>query len=103
MYGEDVAAGFRKGFEERIGGRNHQVAIKRRIGVAAQRLDHVGAEGDVRHEVPVHDIEIAVTRTCWTTVLPPSSTSLKERSQHPISEESVVPEWSIAAVRWDAY
>lgn len=37
---------------------NHQMAVKKRIGMAAQRIDDERADGDVWHEVPVHHIDM---------------------------------------------
>jgi hypothetical protein len=63
MHGDDVRAGLGEGFEIRIARRDHQVHIEHFPGVGAQRLHHIGADRDVGHEVPVHDIDMNPIRT----------------------------------------
>ena len=58
MHGDVVAAGFGKGLEIGVAGRDHQMRVKDLLGVRPHRLDDVGAVGDVRHEMPVHHIEM---------------------------------------------
>ena len=58
MHGDLVAAGFCKGFEIGVAGRDHQMRVKDLLGVRAHRLDDVGAVGNVRHKMPVHHVEM---------------------------------------------
>ena len=58
MHGDVVAAGFGKGLEIGIAGRDHQMGVEDLLGVRAHRLDDIGAVGNVRHEMPVHHVEM---------------------------------------------
>ena len=58
MHGDAVAAGLGKGRQVEIGGRNHQMAVERLVGPAADRLDHRRPERDVGDEMPVHHVEV---------------------------------------------
>lgn len=58
MDGDAVTAGLSEGFEIVIDRRDHQMAIEGRVRVGTQRLDDVGTEGNVRHEMPVHYIKV---------------------------------------------
>ena len=49
---------FQKNF--RLG--THQVHIEKQLGQRAQRLHHGRTEGDVRHEMAVHDVEMQPIR-----------------------------------------
>ena len=57
MHGDDVA-GVGKGLEIRIAGCDHEVHVEHLPGVRAKRLDHAGADRDVRHEMPIHDVDM---------------------------------------------
>src|SRR5262249_59021975 len=39
-------------------GGDHQVHVEHLFGVRAQRLHHVGTDGDIGHEVPVHHVDM---------------------------------------------
>jgi hypothetical protein len=52
----------REGLEVGVGRRDHQVDVERQRAVAAQRRNDHGAEADVGHEVPVHDVEVQPVR-----------------------------------------
>ena len=54
----DVRASLDEGLEIGIGRRDHQVHVEGQRAVPAQRAHQRGAEGDVRHEMPVHDVEM---------------------------------------------
>jgi hypothetical protein len=41
---------------------DHQVTVQRQRGVLEQRLDHRQAEGEVGHEVVVHDVHVQPVR-----------------------------------------
>ena len=41
-----------------IGRQHHQVGLERQRGVLAGRGDHVGAEGEVGHELAVHHVPL---------------------------------------------
>ncbi len=58
MHRDVVAAGLGEGFEVGIARRNHQMGIEDLFGVRPHRLDHVGAIGNVGHEMAVHDVEM---------------------------------------------
>ena len=58
VHGDDVGAGLCEGFEIRIARRDHQVHIERLFGVAADRLHHIRADGDVGNEMAVHDVDM---------------------------------------------
>ncbi len=62
MHRDAVTAGLRKGFEIGIDGGDHQMAIEEGIAVRPKRLDDIRPEGNVRHEMPVHDIEMNPVR-----------------------------------------
>ena len=58
MHGDDVGAGFGEGLDEGIARRDHQMHVEELLRMRAQRLHHVGADGDVGHEMPVHDVDM---------------------------------------------
>ena len=58
MHGDDVGAGLGEGFEIGIARRDHQVHVERLVGVLAQRLHDVRADGDIGHEMPVHHVDM---------------------------------------------
>ena len=58
MHGDDVGAGLGEGFEVGIARRDHQVHVERLLGNRPDRLHHVGADGDIGHEVPVHHVDM---------------------------------------------
>ncbi len=37
---------------------DHEVAVEEQVGVLAQRLDHRRADGEVRHVMPVHAVDV---------------------------------------------
>ena len=45
-------------FDVAIGVADHQVHVERHLGDALERRDDRRADGDVRHEVPVHDVDV---------------------------------------------
>ena len=53
-----IGAGFGEGFEIRIARRDHQVHVERLFGVRPDRFDDVRADGNVRHEMAVHDVDM---------------------------------------------
>ena len=58
MHRDDVGAGGGEGLDIWIAGRNHQMHVERLLGMRTERLDHVGADGDVRHKMAVHHIDM---------------------------------------------
>ena len=44
--------------EERIDGRDHQMDIEWLRGVRPKRLHHGGTDGEVGHEMAVHDVDV---------------------------------------------
>ena len=50
--GVDVAGGHRIGFH------HHQMGFEGQRGMGACRCDHVGSEGQIRHETTIHDIPL---------------------------------------------
>jgi hypothetical protein len=53
-----LAPGLGKGVYERIHRRDHQVHVERLFRMRTKLLDHGRAEGQVRHEMAVHDIDV---------------------------------------------
>ena len=41
-----------------VGGQHHQVGLERDVGAIPTGADHVGAEREVGHELPVHHIPL---------------------------------------------
>lgn len=58
MHGDDVGACLGEGFEIGIARRDHEMDVERLLGDGPQRLHDVGADGDVRHEMPVHHVDM---------------------------------------------
>ena len=56
--GDDVGAGLGEGLEIGIGGPDHQVDVHHRLHMRAQRCDHIGADGDVGHEMAIHHVNM---------------------------------------------
>src|SRR3546814_10189421 len=63
MHGDDVGAGLGEGFDIGIDGGDHQMYVEHPVGVGPQGRHHTGAKRDVRHEVAVHDVDMAVAGT----------------------------------------
>jgi hypothetical protein len=55
---DDVGAGRREGFEIGVDRLDHQVDVEGFLRVRAKLLDDHGADGDVGHEMPVHDVDM---------------------------------------------
>jgi hypothetical protein len=62
MHRDAVAAGIGEGGDVGIDGRNHQVTVEHLVRAVADRLDDGRPEGDVGHEMPVHDVEMDPVR-----------------------------------------
>ncbi len=58
MHRDVIAAGLGEGLEIRIARRDHQMRVEDFFGVRADRLDDVGAIGNVGDEMAVHHIEM---------------------------------------------
>src|SRR5215831_6766028 len=58
VHGDVARAGLRVGGGPAVGIGDHQVAVKRQSGVLEQRLHHRQADGEVGHEVIVHDVHM---------------------------------------------
>ena len=56
--GNPVGTGFGKFGNEEIGILDHKVTIERDFELAAKRADHGRADGEIRDEVAVHDVEV---------------------------------------------
>ncbi len=56
--GQDVGAGLGKGGQVGIDRGDHQVDVERRPDMRPDGFDQRRAEGDVRHEMPVHDVDM---------------------------------------------
>jgi hypothetical protein len=54
----DVGAGLGEGFEVKIARRDHQMHVERFLGDRADCLHHGRADGDIGHEMPVHDVNV---------------------------------------------
>ena len=63
MYGDNIRAGLDEVVQILIGVRDHQMYIEHLVGRLAQRLNHRSADGDIRHEVTVHNVNVNVFRT----------------------------------------
>src|SRR6266550_3859497 len=48
---------------------HHQVNVDRLVRQLAQRLDHVGPEGDVRDEPPIHNVHVQPVGACLQDLL----------------------------------
>ena len=48
--------------EIRVGRRDHQMNVEHLVAVGSERFHHIGPEGDVRHEMPVHHVEMNPVR-----------------------------------------
>ena len=59
---EDIAARLRERLELALRLLDHQVDVEREAGHLAHGLDDERAEGDGRHEVAVHHVEVEVVR-----------------------------------------
>ena len=62
MHRDDVGAGFQKPRKlvERVA--DHQMDVERQLRDLLQLLDHRNAHGEVRHEMPVHDVDVHIAR-----------------------------------------
>lgn len=60
---ESTATGFHVAVGEHVGGQHHEVGFEGLRGVSASGRDHVGTEGEVRHELTVHDVPLEVIDT----------------------------------------
>jgi hypothetical protein len=58
MHGDDVGASLGEGFEIRVARRDHQMHVDGFFGQRPQRLDDRRADRNVRHEVPVHHVDM---------------------------------------------
>src|SRR5512145_1393566 len=61
--GDDVGAGVDEVVDERIDWRHHKVDIEGESRMRPKRLDHRRADGDVGHEMAVHDVDVKPVRT----------------------------------------
>jgi hypothetical protein len=59
---DDIGTGLGKGLQIGLGRGDHQMHIKGHFGVLAQRFDQAGAEGDIGHKMPIHDVEMQPIR-----------------------------------------
>ena len=55
---DPVGPGVGKGGDEFVGVLDHQVAVERQVGGFAQALDDRRPDGDVGHEMAVHDVHV---------------------------------------------
>ncbi len=47
-----------EGLDKGVAGRDHQMHVEDLLRVRTERLHDVGADGDVGHEMPVHDVDM---------------------------------------------
>ena len=60
---DEVGAGFGEGLHEVLGVVQHEVDVEKEAGhLAAELGDHLRAEGEVGHEVAVHDVQVQPRR-----------------------------------------
>ena len=59
---DDVGPGLGEVGDKGIDRRDHQVHVERQLGMAAQRLDHLGPDGDVGDKVAIHHVDMDVVR-----------------------------------------
>ena len=57
---ESAATGFHVTVGENIGGQHHEVGFEGLVGVSARGRDDIGPEGEVRHELAIHDVPLEV-------------------------------------------
>ena len=62
MDGDDIGTCCGEGFEKAIDRGDHQVDVEGLGGVRAQRLHDSRADGEVRHEMPVHHVDVDPVR-----------------------------------------
>ena len=62
--GDDIGSGIGKRLEVGVRGRDHQMDIEYLFAVSAYGFDDRRTEGDVRHEVAVHHIQVNPVATC---------------------------------------
>jgi glycine C-acetyltransferase len=62
MEGQDIGPRLGEFRDVLIDRRDHQMAVEGLVAVRAKRLHHHRADGDVGHEMPVHDIDVDVIR-----------------------------------------
>mmetsp|Transcript_15097 Transcript_15097/g.63516 ORF Transcript_15097/g.63516 Transcript_15097/m.63516 type:complete len:252 (-) Transcript_15097:8-763(-) len=60
--GEHMSPGVLEGLDVVPGVGHHQVAVEESVGVLGEALHHRGAEGEVRDEVSVHDVQVEPVR-----------------------------------------
>ncbi len=60
VHRDDVAAGLGEGFQVGIDRRDHQVHVERLLGVRPQGRDNAGTDGDIGHEMPIHDVDMNI-------------------------------------------
>ncbi len=62
VHRDDVGAGLRERLEVGIAGRDHQVRVEHLFRMRSHRCNRAGPERDIRHEVPVHHVEMDPVR-----------------------------------------
>ncbi len=60
MHGEDIGAGLGEIGDIAVGIFNHQVHVEGQVRHLARRFDDQRTDGDVRHEMAVHDIHMHI-------------------------------------------
>ena len=58
MHGDAVRARRRERLDKSVHRRNHQMHIERFLGVRPDRFDDLRPDGDVGHEMAVHDVDM---------------------------------------------
>jgi hypothetical protein len=53
-----IRPGFGKGFKQDFRPGTHEVNVEKQFGERADGFDHLRAEGNVGHEVTIHDVEM---------------------------------------------
>src|SRR5208283_3278757 len=64
MDSNDIRARFREGFQIGVDRCDHEMHIEYVIAIGAQRLHDFRSEADIRHEVPIHHIEMQPIGSC---------------------------------------
>ena len=62
VHGEPVRSRVGEGLEIATGLRDHEMRLERKAGHPTKRADDDRADRDVRHEVPVHDVDVNPVR-----------------------------------------
>ena len=79
---DEIRAGGAKPLHIAHGALDHEVDVEKHIRRAAQRLDHRNADGDIRNEKPVHNIDVQPVRPRFLNILYLRAETRKIRGQY---------------------